>query len=347
MSNELQTQAPKRFSVVIQGDAYKKLINNTLGDPKKAQRFVAAISSAVATNPALQECEPGSILSAGLLGEALNLSPSPQLGQYYLVPYNKKDRQGNIISTTAQFQLGYKGYIQLAVRSGYYKKITVLDIKAGELIKYDPLNEEIEVALIEDELARESAETTGYYAMFDYHNGFKKAMYWSRTKMESHADKFSTAFNLAMFKELQAGKIPSKDMWKYSSFWYKNFDDMAFKTLLRQLISKWGIMSIEMQTAFEKDMGEIKTDGTVSYIDNEPTGQAKVANDSPAQITLPALSDEDFNKKKEDWQFLIETGDQTNEEVIAMVGSKYSLSEAQVSVINAFPFNKEANHAAA
>ena len=323
MSNAVQTQTPKRFSVVIQGDTYKKLINNTLGDPKKSQRFVAAISSAVATNPTLQECEPGSILSAGLLGEALNLSPSPQLGQYYMVPYNNKKTGAKV----AQFQLGYKGYIQLAVRSGYYKKITVLDIKDGELIKYDPLNEEIEVSLIDDELVRESAKTTGYYAMFEYHNGFRKSMYWSRAKMESHADKFSTAFDLSIFKQLEAGE-QVKDAWKYSSFWYKNFDDMAFKTLLRQLISKWGIMSIELQTAIEKDMGEIKADGTVNYIDNDP---------APAAIApLPALSDEDFNAKKTDWQFAVETKLQSKEDVIAMAQSKYTLSDEQLAVINSY-----------
>ncbi len=327
MSNEIQTEAPKRFSVVIQGNTYKNLINNTLGDPKKAQRFVAAISSAVATNPALQECEPGSILAAGLLGEALNLSPSPQLGQYYMVPYNNKKTGAKV----AQFQIGYKGYIQLAVRSGYYKKITVLDIKDGELIKYDPLNEEIEVSLMDNEIEREQAQTTGYYAMFEYHNGFRKAMYWSKAKMESHADKFSTAFDLSIFKKLEAGE-QVKDAWKYSSYWYKNFDDMAFKTLLRQLISKWGIMSIELQTAMEKDMGEIQPDGGVNYIDNDPA--------TPPRTSLPTLSDEGFDAKKTDWQFLIETGEQTKDEVISMVSSKYTLSEDQLAVINGFEEKK-------
>jgi recombination protein RecT len=101
------------FSVMIQTDGYKKLINNTLGDPKRAAGFVTAITSAVATNPQLQECDPGTILSAGLLGETLQLSPSPQLGQYYLVPFNDRNRGCKV----AQFQLGYKGYIQLAIRS--------------------------------------------------------------------------------------------------------------------------------------------------------------------------------------------------------------------------------------
>ena len=98
MNNQLQTK-PK-FSVAIQTEGYKKLINNTLGDPNKAKRFIASISSAVATNPSLQQCDAGSILSGALLGEALNLSPSPQLGQYYLVPFNNKNGK------QAQFQLG-------------------------------------------------------------------------------------------------------------------------------------------------------------------------------------------------------------------------------------------------
>ena len=96
--------------------------------------------------------------------------------------------------------------------------------------------------------------------MFEYVNGFRKAIYWSKQKMEAHADKFSKAFNLDAYRKLQAGKIPEKDLWKYSSFWYKDFDSMAFKTLLRQLISKWGVMSIEMQDAYTKDMTVMKED---------------------------------------------------------------------------------------
>lgn len=119
-----------KFSVAIQGDGYKKLINNTLGDPKRASRFITAITSAVSANPALQNCDAGTILSAGLLGEGLNLSPSPQLGQYYIVPFNDNKNK----RTVATFQLGYKGYIQLAIRSGQYKDIDVLEIKEGEFL---------------------------------------------------------------------------------------------------------------------------------------------------------------------------------------------------------------------
>ena len=251
-------QQPK-FSVAITTTGYKNLINNTLGDPERAKRFVASITSAVAVNPALQECEAGTILAGALLGESLNLSPSPQLGQFYLVPFKSKakyDRQGNLLqpeTVKAQFVLGYKGYIQLAIRSGHYKKLNVLEIKEGELIRFDPLNEEIECQIIDDYDARENAPTIGYYAMFEYVNGFRKAIYWSREKMMAHADEFSPAYYASAHKKLDAGEIPDKDRWKYISFWYKNFDDMAKKTMLRQLISRWGIMSTELQQAFVQD----------------------------------------------------------------------------------------------
>lgn len=248
MSNQLVTNKPK-FSVAIQSDMYKNLINQTLGDKERATRFIASISSAVATNQALQECDAGTILSGALLGESLNLSPSPQLGQYYLVPFNDSKKGYKV----AQFQLGYKGYIQLAIRSGQYKKLNVLAIKKGELIKYDPLNEEIEVNLIEDEEERENAETVGYYAMFEYTNGFRKSMYWSKSKMEKHALKYSNGYKAK----------------KGYTYWEKDFDGMAYKTMLRQLISKWGIMSIDMQQAVEKDMTAINTDGTYEYVDND------------------------------------------------------------------------------
>ena len=249
MSNLVKATNRPKFSVAIQSDMYKNLINQTLGDKERATRFIASISSAVATNQALQECDAGTILSGALLGESLNLSPSPQLGQYYLVPFNDSKKGYKV----AQFQLGYKGYIQLAIRSGQYKKLNVLAIKKGELIKYDPLNEEIEVNLIEDEEERENAETIGYYAMFEYTNGFRKSLYWSKSKMEKHALKYSKGYAAH----------------KGYTFWEKDFDGMAYKTMLRQLISKWGIMSIDMQQAVEKDMATINTDGTYEYVDNE------------------------------------------------------------------------------
>ena len=279
MSNtSMQSQQPK-FSVAITTKGYQNLINNTLGDPKRAQRFVAAITSAVAVNPQLQDCDAGSILAGGLLGESLGLSPSPQLGQYYLVPFKQKakyDRSGHLIAPEclkAQFVLGYKGYIQLAIKSGYYKKLNVLEIKEGELQGFDPLNEVIDCIIIEDYAAREKAKTIGYYAMFEYTNGFKKAMYWSKEKMLTHADTYSQAFSADAYRKLLAGEIADKDMWKYSSFWYKNFDDMAKKTMLRQLISHWGIMSTELQQAFNSDSTLVEMSGASNFVTTPPEPQ--------------------------------------------------------------------------
>lgn len=257
-------------------DDVKNQINQVISG-KNGTRFISSVVSAVNNNPALQECTNQSILSAALLGESLNLSPSPQLGQYYMVPFNDKNK-----GKVAQFQLGYKGYIQLAIRSGQYKKLNVLGIKEGELIRFDPLNEEIEVKLIEDEEAREQAPTIGYYAMFEYTNGFRKAMYWSRRKMEAHALKYSKGYQAK----------------KGYTFWEKDFDGMAYKTMLRQLISKWGIMSIDMVSAMDADMAVINEDGTKDYVDNddsiiemepeqpqqEPTQAAEAPQDAAAAL---------------------------------------------------------------
>ena len=248
-------------------DAVKRQINSVVGG-KNGTRFISSIVSAVQTTPALQECTNPSILSAALLGEALNLSPSPQLGQFYMVPFDNKKKGVK----EAQFQLGYKGYVQLAERSGYYKKLNVICIKEGELVRYDPLDEEIEVNLIEDDIVREETPTAGYYAMFEYANGFRKTLYWSKRKMLAHAEKYSYAFYKngggKSLELLEQGKIPEKELWKYSSFWFKDFDGMAMKTMLRQLISKWGIMSIDLQTALDKDMAVIQEDGTAEYVEN-------------------------------------------------------------------------------
>lgn len=146
-----------------------------------------------------------------------------------------------------------KGYLQLAIRSGQYKKINVLDVKEGELVSFNPLTEEIEVQLIDDEEERENSKTIGYYAMFELVNGFQKAIYWSKPKMERHALKYSKGYQAK----------------KGYTFWEKDFDGMAFKTMLRQLISKWGIMSIELQKAYEKDMSVTTETGETVYVDND------------------------------------------------------------------------------
>lgn len=271
MNNQLQSK-PK-FSLAIQSDGYKKLINNTLGDPKRSAKFIAAISSAVATNSSLQQCDAGSILSGALLGEALNLSPSPQLGQYYLVPFKDK----------AQFQLGYKGYIQLAIRSGQYKDIDVIEVREGEYLGRDKTTGKHQFEFIEDEVERENKPIIGYMAYFEYLNGFYKNLYWSKEKMQKHALEYSQAYA----SDIKKGT-------NYS-FWSKDFDGMAFKTMLRQLISKWGIMSIDMQEAITKDMSVVKEDGTYDYVDNQPIVSVPTEETINTEVTEKATEVKQVN----------------------------------------------------
>lgn len=299
VKNSLQKQPAKvPFGAYMTTEGAKANINKIVGG-KNGPRFTSAIISAVNANPALQECSNQSILSAALLGETLKLSPSPQLGQYYMVPFNDKNN-----GKAAQFILGYKGYIQLALRSGQYRKLNVLAIKEGELVRYDPLNEDIEVRLIEDEVERENTPTIGYYAFFEYLNGFRKTLYWSKEKMLAHADRFSQAFSRnggdfgpggkyhrVSYSDYEAGKYNKKDEWMYSSFWYKDFDAMAFKTMLRQLISHWGIMSIDLVTAFETDNTIEAADGTRTYVELGDPAVAKLPDSGPAsESDEPAMN---------------------------------------------------------
>lgn len=320
MTQSLNSAPQKqKFSVAISSKMYQNLIASTLRDPARARRFTAAITSAVAVNPALQECDAGTILAGALLGESLNLSPSPQLGQYYLVPFKQKakyDRGGNMVrpeTTTATFVLGYKGYIQLAIRSGQYKDLEAMEIKQGEYLGRDPETGKAKFQFIEDDDERETLPTIGYMAYFEYNppkgstTGFRKTIYWSKEKMMTHADTYSKAFSRQGYEDLQAGRVPEKDMWRYSSFWYKNFDDMARKTLIRHLISHWGIMSIDMQTALEHDDAvNVADDGQIvtetveaarasipadaqEVPSTEPEAPAPTAEPEPEAVDISAL----------------------------------------------------------
>lgn len=317
MSANALTAQKQKFSVAITTEGYKNLINNTLGDPERSKRFVAAITSAVAVNPLLQECTPGTILAGGLLGESLNLSPSPQLGQYYLVPFKErvKDKDGNVIWVTdeqgnkvkdkngkwvpvtesrAQFVLGYKGYLQLAIRSGQYRDIDVIEIKEGEYKGKDPATGKPLFVFVTDDDERDALPVAGYLAYFEYLNGFRKTLYWSKAKMLAHADKYSPAFNAVMYKKLMNGEIPQEEMWKYSSYWYKDFDGMAKKTMIRQLISKWGIMSIEMQQGYVSDSKFIQMDEGGSFVETdapeEPPIEPEAPTETPAEPPVQSVN---------------------------------------------------------
>lgn len=261
MSNEVIAKPKNQvtFSGFMTSEGIKKKVNEIIGSKEKGSRFISSIVSAVSTNPQLGQCENASILSGALLGESLNLSPSPQLGRYYLVPFKDKNR-----GMVAQFLLGYKGYLELAQRSGQYKDINVIEVKEGEYKGRDRLTGNPTFEFIEDDDIRDSKETIGYMASFTLLNGFTKTLYMTKKQMEDHALQYSNGY-----------RADKKNKTAYT-FWTKDFDGMAFKTLLRQLISKWGIMSIDMQTAYEGDMAVINEDGSKNYVDNVPDAEFEI-----------------------------------------------------------------------
>jgi recombination protein RecT len=329
------TQERKGIGAFLAADKVQQSLSNALGDPKEIQRFVSSIVSATSVNPALQACEYSTVVSSALLANALGLSLSPQLGYSYLVPFKEKAKYKDNVCIkperfVATFILGYKGYIQLAMRSGYYKRLNVVAIKQGELVKYDPLTEEISVNMIQNDMEREAAPTVGYYAFFEYLNGFKKAIYWSKEKMLAHADRYSAAFNAKDFLLVQSGKVPEQDMWRYSSFWYKDFDGMAFKTMLRQLISKWGIMSIELEKAFDSDNGFVENDTVIHTespveFDTAPAhivaNQKEVEPDIPLTAVLAKKAAKKTDKKETDYtegDFFSQSDELTDEETAAL-----------------------------
>ncbi len=262
--NQTKSTGIKVFNNLINSDLMRTKIHQMVG-ATDSQEFITSITSAVNTNPALAECDPQTIISAALLGQSLHLKPSPQLGYFYMVPFNNRKKG----TKEAQFQLGYKGLLQLAIRTSEYIDIDAIEIKEGEYKGRDKFTGRPKFEFVEDDDIRENLPVVGYMAYFEMKNGYIKRLYWSKTKMENHADTYSMAFDLEKYHDLQEGKIPQSEQWKYSSFWYKNFDEMAKKTMLRQLLSKHGLLSTEMQKAVESDQAVITKDLQPEYVDNE------------------------------------------------------------------------------
>lgn len=267
----------KAFNNLINSSIMRTKINQMVG-ATDSQEFITSITSAVNTNPTLAECDPQTIISAALLGQSLHLKPGP-FGYFYMVPFNNKKKK----CKEAQFQIGYKGYLQLAIRTSEYVDIDAMEIKEGEYKGRNKLTGKPEFEFIEDDDIRENLPVVGYMAYFEMKNGYIKRLYWSKEKMLKHADTYSQAFSKdeatvtnqygtykkVSFADYEAGNYDSKNDWLYSSFWYKNFDEMAKKTMLRQLLSKHALLSTEMAKAVQADQAVITPDLKPEYVDNE------------------------------------------------------------------------------
>ncbi len=220
-------QAPAIASSVkglMDSPAVKKRFEEVLCE--RAPQYMSSIVNLVNSDVNLKKCEPMSVIASCMVAATMDLPVDKNLGYAWVVPYGTK----------AQFQMGYKGYIQLALRTGQYKAINVVEIREGELINWNPLSEEVEI----DFTQRKSDKVIGYAGYFKLLNGFEKTVYWSKEDIEAHAKKFSKTYN---FK---------------NGVWQTDFDSMAKKTVLRNLLSKWGILSIEMQKAYSADNNSVK-----------------------------------------------------------------------------------------
>ncbi|WP_415294092.1 recombinase RecT [Clostridium perfringens] len=208
---------------LMKNPSIKKRFEGVLKE--KAPQYMSSIVNLVNSDTNLQKCDGMSVIASCMVAATMDLPVDKNLGYAWVVPYGNR----------AQFQMGYKGYIQLALRTGQYKAINVVEIREGELVSWNPLTEEIEV----DFSKRESDAVIGYAGYFKLINGFEKTVFWTKEEVNNHANKFSKTIN-------------SKN-----SVWKSNFDAMAKKTVLRNLLSKWGILSIEMQKAYTADEGLI------------------------------------------------------------------------------------------
>ena len=220
---------------------------------KNPAAFTSALLNVFNGNELLKRCEPNSILSAAVMAASLDLQINPSLSEAYIVPYGTK----------ATFQVSVHGYVQLALRTGKYKRIHAGVIHEGEIRGINPLTGEFEIG------EKISDEVVGYVAHFELINGFTKTLYMTKAEVESHAKEFSPSYSY----DLKSGK--------QNSLWSKNFDKMATKTVLKLLLKKWGVKSVEMQTAIQADQSVVDKN-SFTYVDNGGNSVERNTIDIPA-----------------------------------------------------------------
>ena len=244
----IQSSQKQPFTVALQGAGIQRMLQAAFSTPQAITKFTADLMAAVTATPGLKDCEPASIVSAGLQCSALNLSTSPAMGEAWIVPYGSR----------ATFQIGKNGLVQLAIRSGQYLDIDTIEVRQGEYKGRDKYTGKPQFEFIEDDEVRESLPIVGYLAYFEMLNGFKKAVYFSREKMMKWAARYSPAFDIELHKKYEIYQktgqgMTEAELRKCSSPWHERFDSMAEKTVLRQLLQKWGVKSREMVKALEQD----------------------------------------------------------------------------------------------
>ncbi|NGP46009.1 recombinase RecT [Bacillaceae bacterium SIJ1] len=263
VKNQLQNKKPANNDVgsyslkgLLNSPSIKKKFEDMLND--RASSYMTSIVNLVSGDTNLMKCEPMSIISSCVVAATLDLPVDKNLGYAWVVPYGNK----------ATFQLGYKGYVQLALRTGQYRTINALPIYEGQLEHWNPLTEELKL----DFEGRKSDKVVGYTAHFELINGFRKTVYWSKDAIDEHKKKFS----------------------KSNFGWKDNYDAMALKTVLRNMLSKWGILSVDMQTAFQDDEKAPAEDEESEQPEVEVFDMPDEPVSQPEKETKTELNDEDF-----------------------------------------------------
>lgn len=234
-ANNRQVEAKKTvnqiMNAMLDGENLRNRFNDLLG--KRTPQFISSIVSLVNSDKNMQQAfyeSPMTVIQAGLKAASFDLPVDQNLGYAYIVPFNNFNKDSGTSKMEATFILGWKGMHQLAIRTGAYKTINVVDVREGELKSYNRLTEEIEIEFIEDEDERESKPVIGYVGYYRLVNGTEKTIYMTVKQIENHEKKF------------RKGKYQGKG-------WRDDWDAMARKTVYRRLIGKWGVMSIEYQTS--------------------------------------------------------------------------------------------------
>lgn len=249
MNKQITNTQANPVVAILRGDKMQTMVRERLG--KRAGQFTTSLISLVNANSKIAECSPMTVIQAALTAASMDLPINQNLGFAYIVPYRNKGVM------EAQFQMGWKGFVQLAQRSGKFKTINTTDVREGEVTERDRMTGELSFKWIDDDAERSKKNIVGYLAYFELLNGFSKSLYMTRSEIESHAGRYSQAYK-------------SKGQSSFKSPWETDFDLMAQKTALKLLLSKFAPLSTEMQEAVAADQSVDDGNGR-KYVDNDIT----------------------------------------------------------------------------
>lgn len=285
------TQVAKPIKDILTSDTVRNKFKDLLG--KKSAGFISSVMQTVSNNSLLAKADPMTIVNAAATAAILDLPINSNLGYAYIVPYG----------SSAQFQIGYKGFIQLAQRSGKFKTINVTEVKEGEIIDVNRMTGEFKFDWKTE--GRPNLETVGYVAYFELLNGFSKALYMSKEDVVSHGKKYSQ-----MFK-------------RNKGLWVTDFDSMASKTVIKLLLSKYAPLSIEMETAAIADQSVQKEEGDYSYDDNVEVIDIEQDNHAKEIARIKSFIDKakDIKQLQSIEDDLVENG-KDSEDALSMIEAK-------------------------